>query len=240
MVAMVEEELHTDAVEVEEEDHTDAVEQEHDSGSADEEGHTDEAEHEDDPESTWVRLPRAPITARELFDALPPLPGFRVEVIEGKLIVSPMGTPEHTWMAVDLNNALSPLCKERGWRGAPGGLNVCIEGPRDSLIPDYVLTHPLCPRWGPGELLSSGVVMVAEIVSPSSVHTDREEKRRLYALGRVPVYLLIDPIADEPSVTAFSDIKDGAYQVMTRVITGTPIALPSPVDFKLDTSIFME
>ncbi|WP_431910901.1 Uma2 family endonuclease [Nonomuraea jabiensis] len=233
MVAMVEEELHTDTVE--EEEHTDAVEQEHDSGSADEEDHADEAKQE----PTWVRLPRTPSTARELFDALPPLPGFRVEVIEGKLIVSPMGTPEHTWMAVDLNNALFPLCKERGWRGAPGGLNVCIEGPRDSLIPDYVLTHPLCPRWGPGELLSSGVMMVAEIVSPSSVHTDREEKRRLYALGRVPVYLLIDPIADEPSVTAFSDIERGVYQRMTRVIIGTPIALPSPVDFKLDTSIFM-
>jgi hypothetical protein len=35
------------------------------------------------------------------------------------------------------------------------------------------------------------------------------------------------------------DIKNGAYQAMTRVIIGTPIALPSPVDFKLDTSIFM-
>src|SRR5687767_2792822 len=56
-----------------------------------------------EPEETSTPTPR---TTRELFDALPPLPGFRVEVIEGKLIVSPMGDPEHTWMVADLHDAL--------------------------------------------------------------------------------------------------------------------------------------
>ncbi|MFI7699033.1 Uma2 family endonuclease [Nonomuraea sp. NPDC049480] len=180
-----------------------------------------------------------PRTVRELFDALPPLPGFRVEVIEGKLIVSPMGNPEHTWMAVDLHNALLPLSIERGWRGAPGGLNVCIQGPRDSFVPDYVLTPPDCHRWGAGELLSSGVIMVAEVVSPSSVRIDREDKVRLYALGQVPVYLLIDPLAKEPSATVHSDIKKDIYDTIFTVPLGKPLYLPDPVDFELDTSIFM-
>jgi Uma2 family endonuclease len=183
--------------------------------------------------------PESPRTARELFDALPPLPGFRAEVIEGKLIVSPMGSPEHAWMAVALHDTLRPLAHERGWRGAPGLLNVCIAGPRDSLVPDYTLTPPACPRWGEGELLSSGLIMVAEIVSPGSVRVDREDKPRLYAVGRVPVYLLVDPIGETPGVTVFSDIKDGAYQTTTRVAMGAPITLPPPVDTKLDTSIFM-
>jgi Uma2 family endonuclease len=117
-------------------------------------------------------------------------------------------------------------------------VNICIEGPRDSLAPDYVLSPAKCPRWGEGELLSSGVLMVAEVVSRSSTHTDRESKRRLYAVGGVPVYLLIDPIAQEPAVTAFSEIKDGVYQAMTTVIVGTPIKLPTPVGLDLDTSIF--
>ncbi|MGN9841733.1 Uma2 family endonuclease [Nonomuraea sp. H19] len=187
-------------------------------------------------EETSTPTPR---TTRELFDALPPLPGFRVEVIEGKLIVSPMGDPEHTWMAADLHDALLPLRAERGWRGAPGGPNVCIEGPRDSLVPDYVLTPQHCPRWGQGELLSSGVIMTAEVVSPSSVRTDREDKLRLYALGKVPIYLLIDPIAKSPSATVYSDIKDGEYRAFTSVPFGKPLYLPAPIDFELDTSIFM-
>lgn len=180
-----------------------------------------------------------PHTARELLDALPPLPGFRAEVIEGNLIVSPMGSPEHTFMAVNLHNVLLPLSLERGWLAAPGGLSVCIEGPRDALVPDYTLLPPRCPRWGRGELLSSGLIMVAEVVSPSSTHIDREEKRRLYAVGRVPLYLLIDPLPEVPAVTVHSDIKDGGYRSIATVPIGKPLHLPAPVDFELDTSIFM-
>ncbi|MFC4112236.1 Uma2 family endonuclease [Nonomuraea zeae] len=80
--------------------------------------------------------------------------------------------------------------------------------------------------------------MVAEVVSRSSVRIDREDKRRLYALGRVPLYLLIDPLAESPSLSVFSEIKDEAYQVMTTECIGTPIKLPAPVDFELHTSIF--
>ncbi|MFI7133996.1 Uma2 family endonuclease [Nonomuraea sp. NPDC050153] len=189
-------------------------------------------------ESINTSLPRKPKSAREVFDALPPLPGFRVEVIEGKLLMSPMGSPEHTWLTADLHDALLPLRKERGWRGAPGGPSICIEGPRDSLEPDYVLASADCPRWGKWELLSSGVLMTAEVVSPSSADIDRKEKAHLYALGRVPVYLLIDPLADEPAVTVFSEIKDDAYQVRNTTLIGTPIKLPAPIDFELDTSIF--
>ncbi|MET8985733.1 Uma2 family endonuclease [Nonomuraea wenchangensis] len=181
---------------------------------------------------------RVPHTARDLFDALPSLPGFRAEVIEGKLIVSPMGTPEHLWIAADLHDALQPLRRERGWRGSPQGPSVCIEGSRDSLAPDYVLVPPRCARWGQ-EVLSSYVIMVAEVVSPSSVHIDREEKRHLYAVGRVPVYLLIDPVPETPTVTVHSDIADGAYRSIATVPMGKPLPLPAPVDFELDTSVFM-
>ncbi|MGP3956681.1 Uma2 family endonuclease [Nonomuraea sp. 3N208] len=195
-------------------------------------------EEEHHTESIQASFSHLPQTARELFDALPPLPGLRVEVVEGNLLVSPMGSPEHTWMAVELDHALFPVYRERGWRGAPGGLNICIEGPRDSLVPDFVLAPPDCPRWGAGELLSSGVLMVAEVVSPGSVHTDREEKVRLYAVGQVPIYLLIDPVSKTPAVTVFSDIKDDTYRTILKVDMGTPIKLPAPVDSELDTSIF--
>ncbi|HUR00920.1 MAG TPA: Uma2 family endonuclease [Nonomuraea sp.] len=193
---------------------------------------------DEDTELQQTSDSRMPSTARELFDALPPLPGLRAEVIEGNLIVSPMGTPEHHWIAYDLSDALQPLRKERGWRAAIGAVSICIEGSRESLAPDYLLSPPDCRRWGEYELLSSHVLLVAEVVSPSSVHRDHHEKREIYAQGGVPVYLLIDPIADQPAATVFSEIKDGAYQQTTRVVMGTPLYLPKPIDFELDTSIF--
>ncbi|MEV6155832.1 Uma2 family endonuclease [Nonomuraea sp. NPDC052129] len=181
------------------------------------------------------RLPR---TARELFDALPPLPGLRQEVIEGNLIVSPMGSPEQGWIAMDLCEALLPLRKERGWRAAVSTVSICIEGSHDSATPDYVLSPPDCRRWGEYELLSSHLFLVAEVVSRSSVHRDHHEKREIYAQGGVPVYLLIDSIAEQPTATVFSAIKDGAYSTTTKVAMGTPLYLPKPIDFELDTSIF--
>lgn len=186
------------------------------------------------PEESSEHMPH---TGRDLFDALPPLPGFRAEVIEGNLLVSPAGSPEHTFAALHLYNALSPLCRERGWLSAPNGLTICVEGTRDAYVPDYLVVPADCPRWG-NEYLSSKVIMAAEVVSPSSVLIDRQEKPRLYAFGGVPIYLLIDPIAKTPTATVYSNITDGAYLRMAPVSLGKPLRLPAPIDYELDTSLF--
>ncbi|MFB9721763.1 Uma2 family endonuclease [Planobispora longispora] len=179
-----------------------------------------------------------PSTARELFDALPQLPGLRTEVINGSLIVSPVGTPEHARIAMRLYAALLPLMEEKDWDGFSGNVDVCMDGSREPVEPDFVLAPADCPRWGTRELLSSGLIMVAEIVSPGSVIDDRERKPDLYAMGLIPVMLLIDPVATPATVTVFSDPKGGEYQTVSRVAVGSELRLPAPVDFTLDTSIF--
>ncbi|MFG1683364.1 Uma2 family endonuclease [Nonomuraea sp. NPDC049269] len=86
--------------------------------------------------------------------------------------------------------------------------------------------------------MSSGLIMVAEVVSAGSTLRDRVEKPPLYAAGGVPIYLLMDTVAEPPSVTVYSDIRDGAYRTTSTVEVGTPLRLPAPIDFELDTSIF--
>lgn len=178
-------------------------------------------------------------TARDLLETLPPTPGFRAEVIDGNLIVSPVGTPEHSWSATLLSYALQPLVMERKWRAHVGGVNVCIDGPRDSLVPDFVLAPADCPRWGTLELRSSGLILVTEVVSPGSARADRDDKPRIYAAGGVPIMLIVDLIATPPAVTVLSDPGDDGYRAVTRVQPGKPLRIPSPVDFDLDTSIFL-
>ncbi|WP_433373897.1 Uma2 family endonuclease [Streptosporangium sp. CA-115845] len=97
-----------------------------------------------------------------------------------------------------------------------------------------------CPHWGARELLSSGLLMVAEIVSPGSVTDDRDRKPGIYASGGVPVMLLIDPVATPATVTVLSDPKEGGYRTSTRVEMGSRLHIPEPVDFTLDTSIFAD
>ncbi|MER6946167.1 Uma2 family endonuclease [Nonomuraea sp. NPDC000554] len=125
-----------------------------------------------------------------------------------------------------------------GWEAFTGNVGVCVDGPREPVAPDFVLSPPDCPRWGDRELLSSGLIMVAEVVSAGSAVRDRLEKPAVYATGSVPIYLLIDPVAQPPALTVYSDIKDGAYSATTTVSIGSPLRLPDPVDFELDTSIF--
>lgn len=179
-----------------------------------------------------------PRTARELFDALPELPGFRTEVINGNLIVSPVGTPEQADCAMNLFRALIPVLEEHRWKGWTGNVGVCIENSQDPVQPDFVLSSADCPHWDNRELLSSGLIMIAEVVSAGSTLRDRVEKPPLYAAGGVPIYLLIDTVAEPPSVTVYSDIRDGAYRTTATVEVGTPLRLPAPIDFELDTSIF--
>ncbi|MCT9928797.1 Uma2 family endonuclease [Planotetraspora sp. A-T 1434] len=194
------------------------------------------------PHATLQPVPDRPLpsTPRELFDSLPPLPGLRTEIIDGRLIVSPVGTPEHGLLAMRLFRSFIPLMDERGWDAWAGNVDVCVDGPRDPVGPDFVLAPKDCPRWGERELLSSGLKLVAEVVSRGSAEDDRGKKPGIYAGGGVPVMLLIDPIATPPAVTVFSEPKDGRYHTSASVTFGREIHIPDPVDFTLDTSVFEE
>lgn len=181
-------------------------------------------------------LPRTP---RELFESLPPTLCLRAEIIDGNLTVSPSGIPRHGRIAMRLAFALLPVLEEHGWESFVGNVDVCIEGPRDTVVPDYCLAPVDAPLWGDRELLSSALILAAEVVSAGSMEMDRATKPRIYANGGIPIMLIIDPIASPPAVTVLSDPADGAYRTMTHVQMGKPILLPSPVDFDLDTSIFL-
>jgi Uma2 family endonuclease len=180
---------------------------------------------------------RGPRTARELWDSLTDVELFRVQVLEGRLVAHRTGSPEHAFCVAELIAPLSPVCAAQGWRIGVHKLAVCMAGTHEPVMPDLSVVPADCARWRGNELLSSGVIMLAEVVSEESAHDDREVKPRIYARGGVPVYLLIDPLDDPPSVTVFSG-SGGSYQSVTRVTMGEPIPLPPPIDIELDTSIF--
>ncbi|MFI6534325.1 Uma2 family endonuclease [Nonomuraea sp. NPDC050547] len=179
----------------------------------------------------------APSTrVRELFDALPPLPGLRVEIIEGNIRMSPLGTPKHQVLAGRIFRLLMPVQDKQDWEAYPG-VDISIEGPRDTLVPDYALAPKDCPLWG-NELRSRGVIMVAEVVSPGSVHEDRVVKPKLYAIGGIPVCLVIDPVAN--TATVYSDIVDEVYKTKITQTLGETLHLPEPINFELETTELTE
>lgn len=81
-----------------------------------------------------------------------------------------------------------------------------------------------------------GVAMVLEVTS-TKPRIDREAKRRCYARGGIPLYLLVD--RDVSSITLFSDPERDDYRQHCTLPFGKPLALPEPFAFELDTTDFL-
>lgn len=93
---------------------------------------------------------------------------------------------------------------------------------------------------GPGRLVpASAVTLLLEVVSKSGVDRDYGIKRSVYAAGRVPAYLIIDPmeahcvLLTEPTGSG----EEADYQVERTTKFGDPIPL-DVLGVELDTSGF--
>ncbi|GAA3119440.1 Uma2 family endonuclease [Streptosporangium carneum] len=182
---------------------------------------------------------KAPVTLREFVDRLPETPHFRVEVVNGRVIVSPLSSPRHSWIVALLVEAFLPAARTRGWRVWPG-LEVCASWSGEPLVPDFAVGPRDAPRWGEREVLSDGLVLVAEVVSAAGAREDREDKPHVYARGGVPLLLVVDPETEPGSVTLHGDLAYGRYQTVTTVEMGDKLLIPPPIDVTLDTAILLD
>lgn len=82
---------------------------------------------------------------------------------------------------------------------------------------------------------SNGILMAVEITSHDrdTNQRDRIDKPVGYAAVDIPIYLLID--RDNNTVVVYSEPKDGRYQQMASFPWGSPVPLPDPLGFTLDS-----
>jgi Uma2 family endonuclease len=124
----------------------------------------------------------------------------RIELVDGALLVSPWPRLEHQRLVRVLTVQLSTGA-EPDFEVFPGA-NLVLGNRGDRLvIPDLVVTDE--PGLNGVSVTERQVVLVAEIVSPSSKVQDRVLKRALYAEALIPYYLLVESV--EPvAVTLFA------------------------------------
>jgi Uma2 family endonuclease len=161
--------------------------------------------------------------------------GVRAELIDGELVVSPTGSVRHSGAVDELMDQLFDLKRGHGWIFHTY-LTVHIPATRERLIPDLMVAAKDAPPFGESELLASGALLVAEVVSPWSRRRDREQKPRAYGQGGVPLYLLIDRFAKPPAVTLFSQPGEDGYGKRQAAAAGEPLRLPKPFGIALDTA----
>ncbi|MCX4634336.1 Uma2 family endonuclease [Streptomyces sp. RPA4-5] len=170
----------------------------------------------------------------ELFENLEVPEGVKIELLRGEIVM--MAGPDLVHNRIVRSVALQLPSDRWEWLMTQ---DIDILSEQSEPVPDLVV---LKSDAGPdsGRLLPSGVVtMLVEVVSKNSVDRDYGIKRGIYAAGKVPAYLIIDPIVahcvllTEPA--GVGDAADYAVQRITKFGDPVPLEL---LGIELDTSEF--
>jgi Uma2 family endonuclease len=190
-------------------------------------------------------MPHEPITQAgdvllEGFLALDTPEGFRAELIEGEIVVTPPPDGDHeNYINKIVKQIIRRSRTDMDFSGNKGlTLRPATGSARNHVIPDCTLAPAElsvfegADSWMPCD----GVAMVLEVTS-TRPQADREAKRRAYAQGAIPLYLLVDREAS--ALTLFTDPERGDYRERHTVPFGKPLALPEPFGFDLETADFL-
>lgn len=172
-------------------------------------------------------------TLAELSEQMNVPDGYHVEIIAGRIVVSPTPQLGHAKIVRRLEEALEPALP-------PGtdyyqNVTIVVADTGEQYVPDLLVLPADIPddqwRFDAGMCL-----LVVEVTSPKDPETDRNMKLRGYATAGVPLYLLID--VDRRSVTLFSLPSESTYRKKLWIEHGEKIHLPEPFDVTIDTAEF--
>ncbi|MDT9697938.1 Uma2 family endonuclease [Streptomyces sp. P17] len=173
----------------------------------------------------------------EGFLALDTPEGFRAELIEGEIVVTPPPDGDHEKYISRIVRQVIKLSRtEMDFSGNKGLRLKSGEGcPKNHVIPDVTFARIDVDAFGGAGswMPCDGVAMVLEVTS-AKPRADREAKRRCYARGGISLYLLVD--RDSSSITLFSDPEKDDYREHCTRPFGKPLTLPAPFAFDLETT----
>ncbi|MFG2955928.1 Uma2 family endonuclease [Streptomyces sp. NPDC048291] len=156
--------------------------------------------------------------------------GYRAEIIEGAIEVSPTGRYSHSQIIFMLREALAEFLKG-GDFAVRNDTNVLHEN--RAWVPDLFVVARDPERYVTDDglgLTAAGVRVVFEVTSPGrrSLDRDRIRKRREYARAGIPVYVIIDDYDGQGAVTLFTGPRpDKAdWEDIHRVPYGTDVTVP--------------
>lgn len=165
------------------------------------------------------------------FLALDTPPGYRAELIDQEIIVTPPPQAVHEGIIARIMRAIireaEPGLLAAGNRG--------LITPRGRFIPDITVA-PETDYDAPGNWTGcENLALVCEVTSRDG-HHNRGTKRLGYAGAGIPLYLLVD--RDLERVTLFSNPEAEDYRTLDVTPFGKRAWLPEPFNLHLDTEPF--
>ncbi|WP_424636307.1 Uma2 family endonuclease [Embleya sp. AB8] len=166
--------------------------------------------------------------------------GFRAELIDGEIVVTPPASGNHERIVSAVSRQITGASDTEMEFSGGKGLEVVSRGALQSnhVIPDGTFI-PLeldlfldAGTWMPCD----AVALVLEVTSHRA-DIDREAKRRAYAASGIPLYLLVD--RERGSWALFSAPEGDDYKESHTGPFGKEIELPAPFSMTLETTRFV-
>ncbi|MEV5907872.1 hypothetical protein DMH25_17810 [Streptomyces sp. WAC 01325] len=165
------------------------------------------------------------------------LPGHRVEILQGRLTVTPPPDGSHalslSWLVVEFHTAGA---RKAGLRYVQGVGLWLPTLPEDFAIPDFSIVdedfrdaHVTKNYYAPNVFR-----MVVEVTS-SNWSDDLHVKVECYAQAGIPAYLIADRKHGE--VLLYQDPADGKYPDPVRYKRGQSVPVPESVGVSLELSV---
>jgi Uma2 family endonuclease len=157
---------------------------------------------------------------------------YRHELVDGNLLMSPAPGYPHQRVSSRLLMAFAAAAPESVEVFAT--VNVRVGNSR-LFIPDLAVIR--CPGTDAVALPASEVLLVAEVVSPSSVAIDRTLKPALYAAAGIPFYLRVE--LDGP-VLVMHELVGEVYREVATAKSGEELRLESPFSVSIDPDSLLD
>ncbi|MFE9447178.1 Uma2 family endonuclease [Streptomyces sp. NPDC006739] len=183
-----------------------------------------------------VMLHESPLT--EAADRLrEELPGHRVEILNGSIVVTPPPDGPHqmtlTWLIEEFARARA---RQAGLRYVQGIGLWLPTGPDDYAVPDFsVVDAGFTDALAEKNCYAPHVFRLVVEVTSSNWTNDTAAKVDVYARAGIPSYLVADRTHDE--VLLYTDPADGKYPDPARYKRGRSVPVPESVGVSLELSV---
>lgn len=176
-----------------------------------------------------------PGNLREVAENIQEATGLRVQVLGGKLVMSPTPRGKHAKVVYLLEEMLRPQLPPELVAVEMASIEMPDE-PDDYVTPDLLV----CPS----EFLDSDewlldprdVEVAVEVISQSEKSREIRDKADWYAVAGVTVLLVVDPRKGTWALHTHPD--NGAYRDVLPGKFGEPVPLPDPLGFEVATDGF--
>jgi Uma2 family endonuclease len=157
----------------------------------------------------------------------------------GRIVIRPQGVVWDGLVATWLIRQFASACEAKEWEQAPGA-DLVLPPTREIIEPDHVIIKdPQAYSDAESTVPVEHVLLVSEVVSPSSIRDDREVKPVSCAKACVPFYLLVDRFTEPTTITLFSEPGKDGYGKAASVPAGAgggKLVVPEPFEITIDTS----